>query len=120
MFYESLSSKAMQSSMDALWLKMKIHTDNIANTSTPGYKAKKVTFGEVLTRAEDGGKGKQVTFRTQVTQDNSTTSRVDGNNVSAEKEQLELWRAQAQYSYLTQKISGEYNNLRTIIQQVGK
>lgn len=118
MFYDSVASQAMQSSMDALWLKIRIHTDNIANTSTPGYKAKKVSFGEVMTRTEDGDKN--VTFRTTVTQDDNTTTRLDGNNVNAEKEQLELWRAQAQYSYLTQKISGEYNNLRTIIQQVGK
>ena len=118
MFFDSLSSQAMQSSMDALWLKMRVHTDNISNTNTPGYKAKQVSFGEVLTREEDGRK--KVVFRTRVTQDESTSSRLDGNNVNSEKEQLELWRAQAQYAYLTQKIGGEYNNLRTILNQVGK
>lgn len=119
MLFDSLSGKTMESSMDALWIKMRVGSDNIANYETPGYKAKKVTFEQIL-KDVDGSDKKAMTFRTNITSDENTTARPDGNNVSMEKEQLELWRTEAQYAYLVQKVSGKYTNLRTIINTLSK
>lgn len=119
MILNKLSNQAMESGMDALWMKMRAHTDNIANYSTPGYKAKKVSFHEVF-EASAGNRREKMVLRAKITSDENTEARVDGNNVNMEYEQLELWKAQAQYAALTSKINSDYNNLRTVISTLGK
>jgi flagellar basal-body rod protein FlgB len=118
--FNNTSFKAMQKSLDMLWLKQQVISDNIANSETPGYKAKSVKFYDVL-QNEDGKRNAQNNqgFRTVITRDNSSI-RPDGNNVDMEKENLELWRTYAQYSYLTNKISGEFKDLRYVINQALK
>ena len=39
---------ALERGMDGMWLKQQIASHNIANVETPGYKAKKVEFRDVL------------------------------------------------------------------------
>lgn len=119
MRFDNLSTQAMEKSLDALWLRTKVITNNIANYETPGYKAKEVSFQQVLTMAQEGEKP-QVAFRTLVTDSQDTTIRPDGNNVNMDKEQLELWRTQSQYSYLVQKLNGQYSNLRYVIKSAVK
>lgn len=119
MIFDSFSSLTLQSGMDAMWAKMEVHSDNIANYETPGYKAKKVSFSQVLERVNETGEQRPV-LKTKITADESTQARIDGNNVSMEKEQLELWKVQAQYAFAVQKINEEYANVRTILTQVGK
>lgn len=54
-------------------------------------------------------------FRSTVVQEEGTSVRVDGNNVQLEKEQTELWKTYAQYSYLLDRISGHYSSINTAI-----
>ena len=119
MRFDNLSTQAMEKSLDALWLRTKVITNNIANYETPGYKAKEVSFQQVLTAAQAGGEP-QLAFRTLVTESRDTTIRPDGNNVNMDKEQLELWRTQSQYAYLVQKLNGQYSNLRYVIKSAVK
>lgn len=120
MNFNSVTSQALEQSLDATWLKTKMISGNIANYETPGYKAKEVSFEEVFSSVGADGNKKTASYRTQVKDDPSTSMRADGNNVSMEKEQLELWRAYAQYNALVQKISGNYNNLRYVIKNTAK
>lgn len=119
MILDRLANQAMESGMDALWMKVRAHTDNIANYSTPNYKAKRVDFHEVFESVSENQSGKMV-LRATVSTDDDTEARVDGNNVNMEYEQLELWKAQAQYAALTQKINSDYANLRTVINTLSK
>lgn len=119
LIFERLANQAMESGMDAIWMKMRAHTDNIANYSTPGYKSKKVNFHEVYESVSESQPGKMV-LRATVSTDENTEARVDGNNVNMEYEQLELWKAQAQYAALTSKINSDYTNLRTVINTFSK
>lgn len=119
MRFDSMTAQAMQKSLDAIWLKTKVISNNIGNVETPGFKAQVVTFEEVL--AGEQGQGRPVrAFRTQVEQSTDTSVLPDGNNVNMEKEQIELWRAYSQYSYLVDKVNGQYNNLRYVIKQALK
>ncbi|MEG0879019.1 MAG: flagellar basal body rod protein FlgB, partial [Oscillospiraceae bacterium] len=96
MISRNVAQGAMESSMDALWMKLQVHLDNIANYETPGYKAKTVNFSEVLdsaTKKDDDTSH----LRLNVVEDATTSTRLDGNNVDMEKEQLEMWKTQAQY-----------------------
>ena len=119
MIFNRMVNQTMESGMDALWMKMRAHTDNIANYSTPDYKAKRVDFHGVFESVSANQTGKMV-LRATVTSDEDTEARVDGNNVNMEYEQLELWKAQAHYAALTQKINSDYTNLRTVISTLSK
>lgn len=123
MNFDSFSSKMVEKGLDAAWLKMRLATDNISNYETPGYKAKQISFKQVMNECESplhGGNRNTSAYHAIISEDDQTEARVDGNNVSMEKEQMELWKAQAQYAYLTQKINGHYSNIRTVINQFGK
>lgn len=126
MMFDSFPSKMLESGMDATWLNMRLHLDNVANYETPGYKAQQMVVGESLrgcNSPKHGGKHNktfQAEFLATIFRDEKTEARVDGNNVSMEKEQLELFKAQAQYSYMAQKITGHYQNIITAIQNTNK
>lgn len=119
MILDRMVNQTMEGGMDVLWMKMRAHADNIANYSTPDYKAKKVDFHEIFESVSENKSGKMV-LRATVSTDEDTEARIDGNNVNMEYEQLELWKAQAQYAALTQKINSDYSNLRTVINTLSK
>lgn len=119
MLFNTKQFNAMQSSLDALWLKQKVISQNIANYETPNYKAKKVTFDDVLRGAANNNTGKY-DFKASVTTDLETESRPDGNNVNIEKESLELYQTYLQSAYLTKKISGQFSNIRYVLSQTTK
>ncbi|MEM1485307.1 flagellar basal body rod protein FlgB [Oscillospiraceae bacterium PP1C4] len=117
--FKSLEFQAMQSSLDALWMKQKTISQNIANYETPGYKAKSLHFEDVLKDARQDG-GSQYDFKATVTTQDNTSMRPDGNNVDIEKESLELYQTYLQSAYLNQKISGQFNNIRYVLNQTVK
>ncbi|MEG2086580.1 MAG: flagellar basal body rod protein FlgB [Angelakisella sp.] len=120
MRFDNLSAQAMQKSLDALWMRTKVITNNIANYETPGYMAMDFSFELVLSDVNKSGQPQKAAFRTSVIEKSDSTVRPDGNNVNMDKEQLELWRTQSQYAFLVNKINGQYNNLRYVIKQAVK
>jgi flagellar basal-body rod protein FlgB len=121
MIFQDNNFKVLQSSLDALWIKQKVISNNIANYETPGFKASKVSFNEVLKQEiESGVLTKKNTLEVEISKDNSLSSRLDGNNVDIEKEQLDMWDTYAQYTYLSQNISKQLSNMRYVINNTGK
>ena len=108
---------ALERGMDAMWLKQQVASHNIANVETPGYKAKKVEFKDVL---RDTAQGPERLAKPVVEEDRDTQARPDGNNVQVEKEELELWKSYTQYSALTMRMSGKLSTLRYVINNTGK
>ncbi|MDL2327159.1 flagellar basal body rod protein FlgB [Ruminococcaceae bacterium OttesenSCG-928-A11] len=129
MLFDTYSTQAAEASLDSLWLKTQVITNNLANVDTPNFKASNVTFEEVLSNAsrQKNKEGKELAgrdtegargggkFQTRVTQDVWSSVRVDGNNVQLEQQQSELWKTYAQYSYLLDRISGHYGAINTAI-----
>lgn len=127
MLFDTRASQAVEASLDTLWLKGQVISNNMANVDTPGFKASSVSFDAMLSRAAraQNVEGRPVTeqpqnsargnFRAVVSTDNTTSVRVDGNNVVLEKEQAELWKTYAQYSYLLDRIGGHYGSINTVI-----
>lgn len=122
MFFDDRISKAMHSGMDALWMKQKIISNNIANYDTPNYKAKTLDFQEIIdTKVNSLGKEEKVyNYVATISEDNESVMKIDGSNVDIEKEQLELWRVYANYSYLQEKVNGEFTKLNSVINTFGK
>lgn len=115
MLFDNLEFHAMQSSLDALWLKQKAISTNIANYETPGYKAKQVRFEDALEKARGGQDTGPYSFKAVVTEDENTEVRPDGNNVDLDKESLELYNVYLQSAALYQKIGGQITNFRNVL-----
>lgn len=108
--------------LDYLWGRQTITLNNIANDDTPGFKSQHVTFeDELARRLSDAGKnranpleiagaidGVQARLRTTWTE----SSRLDGNNVDMDQEQVELVRAAYEYQYMASSINNDIMRLR--------
>ena len=112
-----------QKSLDYLWKKQSVITDNIANQDTPGYKSRYVTFEDELrsnlakasqTDEKDYVKAVENTdFRINTTENES--ARMDGTNVNPDAEYVELARTTIQYQYAIRAVSDEFARLRSAI-----
>ncbi|RWZ60498.1 flagellar basal body rod protein FlgB [Halobacillus fulvus] len=101
-------------------------SNNIANVDTPGYKAKKVVFNDVLkneisslptyrtnSRHIDFQSKENQPYRT-ITVSNSTYNH-NGNNVDIDKEMNELAQNQIHYQALVDRMSSKFRGLETVI-----
>lgn len=119
-----------QKSLDYLWKKQGVISENIANQDTPGYKTRFLTFEDELrsrlvrennslTGEEPGVKGKfteiigATDFKFNIPEDESV--RMDENNVNTDAEYVELARASLQYQYSVRAISDEFARIRSAI-----
>lgn len=118
MLFDSLKYRTMESSLQAMALKQNLISQNIANYETPDYKAKKVSFQDLLEDARrDGETEGKYHFMATVYQDDTTMVRPDGNNVDLEKENMDLLQTYYQTVALYQKIGGEFSNMRYVLTQ---
>lgn len=108
--------------LDLLWIRQNLTMNNIANVDTPGFKSQYMTFEEELaariSQADSGekaglavsdaiGRTRGVIHTTQ-----NESSRLDGNNVDMDQEQVELVRTAYEYQYMVNSISSELNRLQ--------
>ena len=117
--FEDPSIRALGNALDQTWMEQQVHSHNIANVETPGFKAKKLDFQRVLRESEMTG-NPELQFKPVLSEDNQTEARPDGNNVQVEAEELEMWKDYVQYSALTNRISGRFSTLRYVINNTGK
>jgi len=113
----------MQKSLDYVWQKQRITTENIANAETPGYKAKYVTFEDELKRSLEGTDGSRSRVREAIDSakirvgvSKEETMRLDGNNVNIDVENIELARTQIQYEYLLKQINDQFTRIRMVLE----
>lgn len=120
MLFDTIEFKAMQSSIDSLWARQRVISQNISNYETPGYKSKDLAFEEVFKSERDKNGGGKYAFRSVMTTNENTVVRPDGNNVDLDAESMKLYDTYLQSSYLTQKISGQFTNMRYVLNQFMK
>ncbi|MEY8356424.1 flagellar basal body rod protein FlgB [Lachnospiraceae bacterium 54-53] len=112
-----------EKSLDYLWSKQQVTMNNIANVDTPGYKARYVTFEDEFRRrllaGREGTSGDISNIiggsRHFIRETNDESARMDGNNVNADVENVELARTTLQYQYELNALNSEISRLRTII-----
>ncbi len=113
-----------EKTLDYLWRRQEVISNNIANQDTPNYKAKVLTFEDNLKRQIEGAKltGTRSEYssaidraREEIAENNSGSNRLDGNNVSPDAEYVELARTGLQYQYALRAISDEFMRLRSVI-----
>lgn len=117
--------------MDASWKRSEVIANNISNNDTPGYNRASVAFEDYYRAAlEQKGEGGFAMKRTrekhlaggveagpriEVQVDESTSMRMDDNNVDIEKEMVDLTTNTLYYYTLQSKVSSEFTQLSTAI-----
>jgi flagellar basal-body rod protein FlgB len=85
---------ALQRYLDLATDQMKVTAENMANVDTPGYKTQGFDFAQEFSRAMTAsGTAPQV----NVTAVDGLTARPDGNNVSMDREGMQLAQAQLEF-----------------------
>ena len=128
MFLHDKGLSLLEKSLDAAVLRHQVLAHNLANINTPRFKRSSVSFETELKRAMDEkpvplavthgrhmGPPPPGEAEPRIVQDQTTTMRLDGNNVDLEREMLDLLTNQIWYSALTQRVSGRLETWRYII-----
>lgn len=84
----------LKMSLDSTEMRSKTIANNIANTNTPGYKRKYVSFEETLDKTN------KASIKIEVKEDKSSSIRFDGNNVDLENEKVNQAATTLQYNAL--------------------
>lgn len=108
--------------LDFLWGRQKVTMNNIANVDTPDYKSSYITFEEELqtklAKASQAERPREAVsdaigssrVRVHTTQNEST--RLDGNNVDMDQEQVDLVRTAYEYQYMLNSINNDLKRLQ--------
>lgn len=94
----------MASAMDACALRNRVIANNIANADTPGFKRSKVDFEDALQDAVSRGQldDPSAHLEAQVAEDQTPSTRLDGNNVNTDTEMADLARNTIEYNALVE------------------
>ena len=116
---------------DASWMRQEAISNNIANVNTPGFKKSDVLFESMLAkelgfekdkklqmvRTQDKhmpmSAGEKVTAKIQL--QDTTTMRVDGNNVDIDVEMANLAKNQIYYNAMAKKIGSYIQGVKNVI-----
>lgn len=118
---------SLEKALDYSTLRQKTISNNIANIDTPNYKAKDVSFKNVLAKEVDSQMraNRTSTKHIEFSQSNRVNAQLftksdtaynhNGNNVDIDKEMASLAENQIYYNAVTERISGKFNSLKTVI-----
>lgn len=118
---------SLQNGLDYSTLKNHTIANNIANVDTENYKAKDVTFKNLLNnelnnqfRAKRTNEkhldfGGHTSNDFQIVTNQDTQYNHNGNNVDIDKEMSELANNQIYYQALVDRLNGKFNSLQTVI-----
>jgi flagellar basal-body rod protein FlgB len=116
---------------------MDVTAHNIANINTPHYKARKLEFESLLFdklassrtdlyshQMRESGEARLArltrefaSVRPTIFVDNQTETRIDGNNVDIDFENLQMTKHRIHYDFLVQRMAGSFSMLRHAISE---
>lgn len=112
--------------LDASSLRQETLSNNISNINTPGYKAQRVAFENVLEQAMSAnglsgtherhlGLGSTEGVQPRIVRREGTSIRDNGNNVDVDLEMAELAANNIYYNALTNQLSSKYAMVRSVL-----
>jgi flagellar basal-body rod protein FlgB len=121
--------RTLRYALDGLSLRQQAIGNNVANLSTPGYKASRVSFEQALqqqigqgtapalvtTNAGHMGPSGQTGLQATVTQDPTRSMRLDGNNVDIDWEMAKLAETVVNYNAVSELVSMKLAILKSVI-----
>ncbi|MED4532522.1 flagellar basal body rod protein FlgB [Metabacillus fastidiosus] len=117
---------SLEQALNQSAIRQKVMSDNIANVDTPNYKAKDVSFSNILQKEignlqayrtderhfEFGSHSKE---NFKVFTKSQTSYQQNGNNVDIDQEMTNMAKNQIQYNALVDRISSKFNSLKTVV-----
>jgi len=115
-------SDALGQYLDLTSKQMQLTAGNMANVDTPGYKTQGFNFEQEFARQLDSSAGADGLAGAQVqAQDVSgLVARPDGNNISMDREGMQLAKAQLQFRLGVQLLKTEFSNVMSAIHAEAK
>ncbi len=111
-----ITFQAMLKVLDAVALRQRVVSHNLANANTPGYVRQDVAFQRVLAEAIRSKNPTRVARVTpEIRPDLSEPRRPDGNNVSTQKEVAAIGENALLYAFGTRVINAKVAMLRKAI-----
>jgi flagellar basal-body rod protein FlgB len=110
-------SDALGQYLDLTSKQMQLTAGNMANVDTPGYKTQGFDFEQEFARQLNTSGGAQALAGAQVTaQDvDGLVARPDGNNVSMDREGMQLAKAQLKFKLGIQLLKSEFSTVMSAI-----
>jgi flagellar basal-body rod protein FlgB len=112
------TSEALAKYLDLASDQMKLTAGNMANVDTPGYKTQGFDFGQEFSRALGGSDA--IDTAPRVMDVDGLTARPDGNNVSMDREGMQLAKAQLEFRTGVALLKSEYSRVMSAIHGDGK
>lgn len=110
-------SDALGKYLDLTSQQMKLTASNMANVDTPGYRTKGFNFEQAFLSELNDASGVNDTLGAQasVTNVDGLVSRPDGNNVSMDREGMEMAKEQLQFRFGVEVLKDQYSNVMSAI-----
>jgi flagellar basal-body rod protein FlgB len=113
------TSDALQRYLDLASDQMKLTAENMANVDTPGYKTQGFDFAGEFSRALNTSTASS-SQSVAVSGVDGLTSRPDGNNVSLDREGMQMAKAQLEFRTGISLLRNEYSRIMSAIHEDNK
>ncbi|HWG18412.1 MAG TPA: flagellar basal body rod protein FlgB [Acidobacteriaceae bacterium] len=112
------ASDALQRYLDLASDQMKLTAENMANVDTPGYKTQGFDFAGEFSRALNTSTSSSPSVKASNV--DGLTARPDGNNVSLDREGMQMAKAQLEFRTGISLLRNEYSRIMSAIHEDGK
>ena len=115
-------SDALGRYLDLTSEQMKLTASNMANVDTPGYRTKGFDFEQAFMQQLQGPGGTDELLGAQAPVSNvdGLVSRPDGNNVSMDREGMQLAKEQLEFRFGVSLLRDQYSNVMSAIHAEAK
>jgi flagellar basal-body rod protein FlgB len=111
----------LQKSLEGLWKRNEIISNNIANVESADYKAKDIDFEQVLRKYVDKKDSVQPIdarkIQFSILERKGLSIKENGNNVNVETEMVSLAENKMKYDLATEALRSQLELLRTVIEE---
>ena len=107
------TTAVVQQALKGLATRQRAIADNVANISTPGFRAQTVDFESSLRTALDTG---DTSLASLTTAQSSAATRPDGNNVDLDEETLLSTKTNLAFQTMTQAMDAKLRLLKTAME----
>ena len=106
--------------LDLTSQQMQLTASNMANVDTPGYKTQGFDFDQEFARQlnDSAGAAGLAGSQAPVQDVDGLVARPDGNNVSMDREGMQLAKAQLKFKLGTELLKGEFSSVMSAIHSV--
>jgi len=113
-------SDALARYLDLASEQMKLTASNMANVDTPGFKTQGFDFEQEFTRQLTGAADADTSVEVQAQDVDGLEFNPDGNNVSMDREGIQLAKSQMQFRMGVQLLKNEFSTVMSAIHAEAK